>query len=82
MVHGRVQGVFFRDSTRKKACEFNITGWVRNLSNGCVEVFACGTNENLIAFEKWLWQGPAAASVQDVKTEPAGWEEYADFSIQ
>lgn len=66
-VSGRVQGVFFRASTRQKAEGLGITGYARNLSDGRVEVYACGTADALSALEAWLWNGPPAADVTDVE---------------
>ncbi|MDH4274740.1 MAG: acylphosphatase [Gammaproteobacteria bacterium] len=70
IVTGKVQGVFFRQSTRERALALQLTGWVRNLENGNVEVVACGERERLDGFELWLHQGPARAQVTHVLTEP------------
>jgi acylphosphatase len=70
-VHGRVQGVWFRESTRRRALEIgNITGWVRNLPDGQVEVLAEGPPERLVALEAFLGEGPAAAQVHRVVEVP------------
>ncbi|MCU7960487.1 MAG: acylphosphatase [gamma proteobacterium symbiont of Bathyaustriella thionipta] len=66
IVSGRVQGVFFRLSTRQKARQLEISGHAINLPDGMVEVLACGKSEALDALEAWLWQGPPAAQVSDV----------------
>ena len=66
IVKGRVQGVWFRQSTMQKALLLNLSGWVRNLSNGDVEVCAAGEDKSLAEFEAWLWQGPDAARVDDI----------------
>jgi len=66
MVSGRVQGVFFRLSTRQKARQLEIKGHAINLPDGQVEVLACGTSEALNVLEAWLWQGPPAAQVKNV----------------
>lgn len=71
-VTGKVQGVFFRDSTQRKAKELSIVGWVRNLDDGRVEVLACGTKESLMELSTWLKQGPPTAKVIDVVEED--WE--------
>jgi acylphosphatase len=65
-VSGRVQGVFFRGSTREVAAQIGVTGWVRNLDNGDVEALACGPEEALRRFEAWLREGPDAARVDSV----------------
>lgn len=71
LVSGRVQGVFFRASTRAKALELGVTGWARNLSDGRVEVLACGTEQALAALRDWLWVGPPQARVSEVVCRPA-----------
>jgi len=68
-LRGRVQGVFFRATTRDKALELDIQGWVRNISTGQVEILACGEPENVDELQKWLWQGPKFAKVTDVASE-------------
>ena len=83
IIKGRVQGVFFRVSTKKKANYLNLSGWVKNLANGDVEVVAEGEKEKLQELLKWTWQGPPSARVDDIE---ASWEEYKEefdtFSIR
>jgi acylphosphatase len=69
LVAGRVQGVFYRASTRARAEALGITGHARNLPDGRVEVLACGTPEAVEALCNWLWQGPPAADVVSVESE-------------
>lgn len=69
IVKGRVQGVFYRDTTRSKAHELNLAGHAYNLMNGDVEVVACGTEEKVRQLQEWLWQGPKHAVVHDVTCE-------------
>jgi acylphosphatase len=71
VVSGRVQGVFFRASTRAEALRLGLGGSARNLPDGRVEVIAIGPEESLSALERWLWQGPPAARVEDVVREAA-----------
>ncbi len=66
-----MQGVWFRDSTRKVAVELGISGHAVNLENGDVEVLACGTPAALRSLKEWLWQGPPLASVSNVREETA-----------
>lgn len=81
-VDGRVQGVFYRDFTRRQAKKFNITGWVRNLFDGRVEVIAEGEEEDLKKFVEELKKGPPAARVKDIKiTEEEATLEFYDFEI-
>lgn len=68
-VSGRVQGVFYRESARRKAEELGVTGYAVNLSDGRVEVLACGEEKAVKQFQDWLWQGSRMAEVEDVKSE-------------
>lgn len=65
-VEGRVQGVWFRESTRKQAVRLGITGHALNCSDGSVEVLACGASEALGQLAEWLHQGPPMARVRSV----------------
>lgn len=67
LVHGRVQGVFFRDSTMRKARDLGLTGNVRNLPDGTVQIVAQGPGHALDALIQWSHDGPPAAVVRDVK---------------
>ncbi|MGD9388697.1 MAG: acylphosphatase [Gammaproteobacteria bacterium] len=69
IVTGRVQGVFFRDSTARRASELGVTGVARNLPDGTVEVLACGDEAAVAALCEWLWEGPPAARVDGVDVE-------------
>jgi acylphosphatase len=68
-IEGRVQGVFFRVATKDKADELDLGGWVRNLRDGRVEVYAVGGEDRLKAFHDWLHQGPPHAHVDAVQVE-------------
>lgn len=80
-VSGRVQGVWFRSSTQKKATALGLTGWVRNLPDGRVEVMASGSDEGIKALHDWLWEGPVIAKVTDVTCEACQSEDYIDFKV-
>jgi len=69
LVTGRVQGVFFRASTRERALTLGVTGYARNLSDGRVEVLACGDPVAVEALCAWLWEGPPMAEVAQVEIE-------------
>jgi acylphosphatase len=72
-IEGRVQGVFFRESTRREAQHLGLTGWVKNLPDGRVEVFAQGDGDALDRFVGWCHEGPSTARVVRVNvddTEP------------
>jgi acylphosphatase len=64
IVGGRVQGVGFRYSTLNKAEELGITGWVRNISDGKVEIQASGEQQNLNTFIDWMKTGPTRAIIR------------------
>ena len=66
---GNVQGVGFRYFTRQTAQEHNLTGWVRNLYDGRVEVMAEGEHENLNQLLVRLRNGPISADVNDIDYE-------------
>ncbi|MGB5332737.1 MAG: acylphosphatase [Woeseiaceae bacterium] len=80
-VSGRVQGVWFRDSTRREAERLGITGHAINLDNGDVEVLACGSDEALDALCAWLQQGPPLADVSAVEQSPADIQPLHGFRV-
>ncbi len=63
IVHGRVQGVSFRYHTRATASTMGLSGWVRNLPDGTVEVLAQGDERDLRDLLRWLKDGPPASRV-------------------
>lgn len=65
-IEGRVQGVFFRDSTRKEAIRLGLKGWVKNMKDGAVEAVFQGDEENLTKMQTWLKEGPPQAKVTEV----------------
>jgi acylphosphatase len=69
-VSGRVQGVFFRASTREQARALGVSGYARNLPDGRVEVLACGPDAGVKQLCDWLAQGPPAARVSAVSCRP------------
>lgn len=84
LVRGRVQGVFYRASTQEQARALGLTGWVRNCSDGSVELVACGEESVLKDLESWLWQGPRFADVHEVDRQPCN-EQFPDpgnFSVR
>ena len=78
-VKGRVQGVFFRDSTRREALALGLTGYAINLANGDVEVLACGEASAIDALQDWLAKGPPLSRVESVATENVVAEPGDDF---
>ena len=81
-IEGRVQGVWFRDSTRTEASPLGLTGWVRNLPDGRVEAVFEGEEEDLNRILKWCHKGSPHSRVDRVEPQwgPATGE-FADFRI-
>jgi acylphosphatase len=75
VVHGRVQGVFFRDSTRRQAEKARVAGWVRNRGDGTVEAVFEGEDDAVARIVDWVREGPGHADVERVEVteeEPEG----------
>lgn len=72
VVHGRVQGVFFRDSCRAEAEAAGVAGWVRNAPDGTVEAVFEGAPDAVRRLVDWCREGPSSASVTgaDVTEQP------------
>jgi acylphosphatase len=82
IIEGRVQGVWFRDSTRRKAIELGVQGWVKNRSDGGVEVLAEGSPDSVAKLAEWCRTGPPSAIVQSVKEIHENWKgEFNSFDI-
>jgi acylphosphatase len=80
VVHGHVQGVFFRDSTRRVARQYGVTGWVANRPTGAVEAVFEGEAdavERLVAFSRKGPRGAQVRSVEVVEEEPEGLHGFA-----
>ncbi|OLB11742.1 MAG: hypothetical protein AUH10_09305 [Gammaproteobacteria bacterium 13_2_20CM_66_19] len=67
LVGGRVQGVYYRATAARRAQDLGVSGHARNLPDGRVEVLACGDQEAVLAFVKWLWIGSSASRVTSVE---------------
>jgi acylphosphatase len=81
LVSGQVQGVFYRASTESTAHRLGLTGWVRNLPDGRVELVACGEESKLDELERWLWQGPPHAHVAKVTARNVAAQVFTNFSV-
>ena len=68
-ISGRVQGVFFRDSTREKAEDLGLAGWVKNASDGRVEALFEGPSQSVREMLDWCEHGPSQASVKSVDAD-------------
>ena len=76
-VSGKVQGVWFRAATKEKAERLGVSGWVKNLPDGRVEVLICGEKAKVDLLHQWLHRGPKLANVEQVimeELEPKGYE--------
>jgi acylphosphatase len=82
VVHGSVQGVFFRDTTRRKAESRGVRGWVRNCSNGSVEALFEGEPDAVEAMVAFAREGPRGAQVERVDVQDAAPESGDGFSIR
>jgi acylphosphatase len=83
IVSGWVQGVGYRAATRRKAAELALAGWVRNLPDGTVEVYAQGAVEAVAALRGWLRTGPPGAKVAQVQCrEAAATEGLTGFEVR
>jgi acylphosphatase len=74
-ISGKVQGVFFRDSTCQEAAKLGVTGWVRNLRDGRVEAVLEGDPKAVQELVTWCHEGPPRARVEDLEVkeeEPTG----------
>ena len=82
-IYGDVQGVFFRANTQSAASKIGVSGWVRNLPDGSVEVLAEGEKEKLEKLLRWCRHGPASATVERIEE---GWsegkKEFSDFEVR
>jgi acylphosphatase len=83
VISGRVQGVWYRASTQERAVALGLSGWVRNMPDGRVEVLAQGPADRIQALIDWCFQGPPLARVDNIEadwTDPT--ETLGRFSIR
>ena len=82
VVHGRVQGVYYRATAKREARQSGLTGWVKNRPDGAVEMIVEGEEDHVKDFLAWSQQGPATARVDRVETRWRSYTgEFADFRI-
>ncbi|KYK20422.1 acylphosphatase [Thermoplasmatales archaeon SM1-50] len=83
VISGRVQGVWFRASTKEKADELGLTGWVKNTNDGKVEAMFEGEETKLDKMIDWCWKGPPLAKVSrvEIKQKRHG-NQFTDFVVQ
>jgi acylphosphatase len=82
VVHGHVQGVFFRDSTRERAQSRGVAGWVRNRPDGAVEAVFEGDPEAVGSMLRFASEGPGGADVNDVEVSEEEPEGLSDFDVR
>jgi acylphosphatase len=82
VVGGSVQGVFFRDSTRREALRLGVAGWVRNCADGTVEAHFEGDPQAIDALVQWCREGPRHAEVRDVRVSAASPEGFGGFEVR
>ena len=80
-IHGRVQGVFYRDSMIREANRLGVRGWVRNCREGSVEAVVQGASDKVETLIAWTRQGPERARVEDVVVS-ADSGEYTRFELK
>jgi len=81
-IYGKVQGVFFRNTSQIKARELNLSGWVKNEVDGTIRMMVEGEDKDLKRFIEWCKYGPDNAEVEKVDVwwhEPT--DQYSDFKI-
>ena len=82
-VTGRVQGVFFRQSTKVMAIKNNAKGWVRNLDDGRVEIVAQGETQDIDNLAHWCKTGPANSRVDEFElSEENVSDEFENFEVR
>jgi acylphosphatase len=82
VVHGRVQGVFFRDTTRRQASSRGVAGWVSNRSDGAVEAVFEGEPDAVDALVRFTREGPRGADVSDVEVSEEEPEGLSGFEVR
>ncbi len=82
IIGGKVQGVFFRDYTRREALKTGVTGWVRNKSDGTVEAIISGSVDSVEHMQEWFRQGSPRSTVLHVKITEVESESFPDFQIR
>ena len=82
VAHGRVQGVFFRDSTRRRAEEAGVAGWVANRPDGAVEAVLEGDRDAVESVVGWMRSGPRGAEVERTEVSEEEAEGLSGFDVR
>jgi acylphosphatase len=80
--HGRVQGVFFRDSVRREAARRGVAGWARNCADGSAEAVFEGTPEDVAAMVEFVRRGPGHAEVSELEESREELEGLSGFDVR
>lgn len=80
-VHGKVQGVFFRKYTQRKAMELGLVGWVKNQEDGTVSLEIEGELHSILAMQSWLRLGPPESTVESLDISSGEDQGYQEFLI-
>jgi len=81
LIHGKVQGVYYRVSAEREALRLGLSGWVRNRFSGEVEAVVSGPEERIQAFIDWARQGPPAADVRHIDITPENTAPASGFRV-
>jgi len=81
-ISGRVQGVFYRSAVLKEAKSRGLSGWVKNLTDGRVEVMICGEQEAVNDLHEWLWIGSKMSEVKSVEVHEVPWQMFTNFEVR
>ncbi len=81
LVDGKVQGVWFRGSTREQALALGITGYAKNLPDGRVEVMMCGGEGDIETLSVWLKKGPPLAVVKSLEISALEPQQFQSFEV-
>lgn len=82
LIHGHVQGVYYRASAQIEAQRLGLRGWVRNRRTGEVEAVVCGAETAVQAFIAWARTGPPAARVERLEITIADRPEAGSFALR
>lgn len=80
-ITGKVQGVFYRQTTKEKADELGVRGTVQNMNDGSVYAEVEGEDDKVKSLIAWCWTGPSRAEVKDIEITDGDIKGYGDFKV-